>query len=106
MDHQLINSNIKNNIQQGKIEDSIDRCSKNDALHVRTHGSRSPYLWRAPGVMDGPREDNAALAVDDHRTVVVGDGGCARDRRGGDDREQEEEGHRDWSAGHCGTTSS
>jgi hypothetical protein len=36
------------------------------------------HLRRAPGVMDGPGQDDAALAVDDHGTVVVGDGGRCR----------------------------
>lgn len=52
--------------------------------------------------MDGPGQDNAALAVDDHSTVVVGDGGRATAcDDGGGGGEHEEEGQRE-RRGHFG----
>ena len=58
------------------------------------------HLRRAPG--DGPGQDDAALAVDDHGTVVVGDGGRAAAGDGGE--HEEEEGQRERHGGHGATT--
>lgn len=69
-------------------------------------GDRYPshHLRRAPGVMDGPGQDDAALAVDDHSTVVVGDGGrAAAGDGGGGGGKHEEEGQRERRGGHGAT---
>lgn len=54
------------------------------------------YLWRAPGVVDGAGDEEAALAIDDHRPAVVPDLSAAGDGRG---RREEEE--RKWLPRHA-----
>lgn len=49
------------------------KLAKNQSIHL-------DHLGCAPGVVDGPGQDDPALAVDDEGAVVVGDG--ARARRG------------------------